>query len=100
MLDAAQAKKYGEVIDAEGRRLTDMVEQVLEYAGLSGARRPLMARPIDAGSVARETLASCEALLPGDHFEVEIEVAPDLPPIVADEGAIRRALQNLVDNAR
>jgi signal transduction histidine kinase len=99
VLDAAQAKKYGEVIDAEGRRLTDMVEQVLEYAGLSGGRRPLMARPIDAGSVARETLASCEALLPGDHFEVEIEVAPDLPPIVADEGAIRRALQNLVANA-
>jgi signal transduction histidine kinase len=99
VLDAAQAKKYGEVIDAEGRRLTDMVEQVLEYAGLSGGRRPLMARPIDAGSVARETLASCEALLPGDHFEVEIDVADDLPPIMADEGAIRRALQNLVTNA-
>jgi signal transduction histidine kinase len=99
VLDAAQAKKYGEVIDAEGRRLTDMVEQVLEYAGLSGDRRPLMARPVDAGAVAREALASCEALLPGDHFEIEVDVAGDLPFIVADEGAIRRALQNLITNA-
>jgi signal transduction histidine kinase len=99
VLDAAQAKKYGEVIDAEGRRLTDMVEQVLEYAGLSGDRRPLMARPVDAGAAAREALASCEALLPGDHFEIEVDVASDLPLIVADEGAIRRALQNLITNA-
>jgi len=98
VIDAAQAKKYGEVIDAEGRRLTDMVEQVLEYAGLSGDRRPLMSRPLDAGAVAREALASCEALLPGDHFEIEVDVAADLPPILADEGAIRRALQNLITN--
>ena len=34
--DASQAQRYGDLIEAEGRRLTDMVEQVLEYAGLSG----------------------------------------------------------------
>ena len=99
VLDASQARKYGEVIDAEGRRLTDMVEQVLEYAGLSGGRRPASARPLDVGAVAREALASCEALLPDEHFDVSVDIAGDLPPVVADEGAIRRALQNLVTNA-
>src|SRR4029079_7870929 len=36
--DPAQARQYGDLIETEGRRLTDMVEQVLEYAGLSDHR--------------------------------------------------------------
>jgi len=99
VLDAAQAKKYGDVIDAEGRRLTGMVEQVLEYAGLSGGRRPLMARPVDLEGLARDVLDSCEPLLPAAHFDVQIDADHDLSPVAADEGAIRRALQNLITNA-
>ena len=48
--DGEQAQRYGDLIEDEGRRLTDMVEQVLEYAGLSGNRRPVMARPVDVGA--------------------------------------------------
>ena len=35
--DAEQAQRYGDLIEDEGRRLTDMVEQVLEYAGPAAA---------------------------------------------------------------
>ncbi len=31
--DPAQARRYGDLVEAEGRRLTDTIEQVLEYAG-------------------------------------------------------------------
>src|SRR4029079_4150130 len=34
--DATQARRYGDLIEGEGRRLTEMVEQVLEYAGVNG----------------------------------------------------------------
>ena len=97
--EPAQASRYGDLIEAEGRRLTDMVEQVLEYAGLSGNRRPRAAGPVDAGAVVRDVAASSHSLFDAERFDVEIDVAPDLPHALADESALRRALQNLVANA-
>lgn len=97
--DGKQAQRYGDLIESEGRRLTDMVEQVLEYAGLSGNRRPVMARPLDVASVVHDVLSSSSALIEAEGFEVTVDVPPDLPAVVADEGAIRRALHNLVTNA-
>jgi signal transduction histidine kinase len=97
--DGAQAKRYGDLIEAEGRRLTGMVEQVLEYAGIGGDRQPPATRPIDVGSAVTDVLASCAALLQSDGFEVSVDVVNDLPPVLADEDALRRALSNLVTNA-
>ena len=86
-----QARRYGDLIEAEGRRLTDMVEQVLEYAGLSGQRGPRLSRVPDVGHVVKDAVTSCESLIASEGFEVETNVAADLPPVLADEDAIRRA---------
>jgi signal transduction histidine kinase len=57
-----QARRYGDLIEAEGRRLTDMVEQVLEYAGLSDAKRVPNHRPVNTGLVVRDVVAASESL--------------------------------------
>jgi two-component system, OmpR family, sensor histidine kinase SenX3 len=97
--DATQARKYGDLIDSEGRRLTDMVEQVLEYAGLSGNRRPVRSHPVDLREIVRDVVESCRPLLDGESFDVELALAPDAPLVLVDGDAIRRALSNLVTNA-
>jgi signal transduction histidine kinase len=97
--DAGQARRYGDLIEDEGRRLTDMVEQVLEYAGLSGDRRSPRARPVDAGSLVRDVVSSCAPLFEAEGFHVEVNVATDLSPVLAEEDGLRRALHNLVTNA-
>jgi signal transduction histidine kinase len=97
--EAGQAKQYGELIETEGRRLTDMVEQVLEYAGLSGNRRLPTARPVDVHDLVREVAASCAVLCEAEHIDISVDLPDELPLIAADEGAVRRALQNLVTNA-
>jgi len=97
--DATQARRYGDLIEDEGRRLTDMVEQVLEYAGLSGNRRPARARPIDPGPVVRDAVAACAPLCDEQGFEVEVDIPASLPAVAVDEDALRRALDNLVANA-
>jgi len=96
--DAEQAKRYGDLIDVEGRRLTDMVEQVLEYAGLSGNRRPASSRPVDVASLVHDVVNTSQAL-PEAH-EVSFDMRIDnVPPVMADQDALRRALLNLVSNA-
>ena len=59
--DPAQARQYGDLIETEGRRLTDMVEQVLEYAGLSGPSAARRARPVEVGGLVRDVLAASHA---------------------------------------
>jgi signal transduction histidine kinase len=76
-----------------------MVEQVLEYAGLSGNRRPLRAGPVDCGDLLRDVVDSCRGLLDAEGVEAEIDVAPGVPAVLADEDALRRALHNLITNA-
>jgi len=97
--DPAQAKRYGDLIETEGRRLTDMVEQVLEYAGLSGNRRPALAEPVDAAAVTRDVVNACGARLDAEAITLQLDLPDDLPPVLADEGGVRRALNNLIANA-
>jgi len=97
--DSAQARQYGDLIETEGRRLTDMVEQVLEYAGLSGNRRPMAARPVDVTSLVRDVVSSSAALTEAEQIDVALDLPDELPLVLADEDAIRRALQNLLTNA-
>jgi signal transduction histidine kinase len=97
--DAARAKKYGELIDTEGRRLTDMVEEVLEFAGISGGKRQFSTGPTDIGRLTEDVMSSCDSLIREAGFSAEVAVAPNLPLVKLDESAYRRALTNLVTNA-
>jgi signal transduction histidine kinase len=97
--DPGPAQKYGELIDTEGRRLTDMVEEVLEFAGISGGKRQFAMAPADIGRLTANVMESCGALIREAGFTVELAVAPNLAPVNLDEPAYRRALSNLVTNA-
>ncbi|TAK16214.1 MAG: HAMP domain-containing histidine kinase [Acidobacteria bacterium] len=97
--DEARAKKYGELIDTEGRRLTDMVEEVLEFAGISGGKRQFAIAPTDIGRLTSDVVQSCESLIREAGFTLDVAIAPNLPPVNLDESAYRRALNNLIGNA-
>lgn len=92
-------KRYGDLIENEGRRLTDMVEQTLALAGLSGERKPVSQQPVDAGDIARAVLASPETASRADGVQIDLRVAAELPLVLADEMLLRRGVQNLVGNA-
>jgi signal transduction histidine kinase len=97
--DANQARQYGDLIEEEGRRLTDMVEQVLAYAGMSDARGLVSARPADISAIVRDVLSAASPLVASAGFEETVEIAADLPAVSVDESAVRRALHNLITNA-
>jgi signal transduction histidine kinase len=96
----AQVSKYGKLVLKEGRRLSEMVEQVLEFAGAQeGRRRPLEFRPTEVEKVIEEALAACLPTLEEKRFEVDIDIETGLPLIEADARSLSRALQNLIANA-
>ena len=94
-----QIKEYGTLIRTEGRRLSAMIEQTLDFSAgqanpASYALKPLVpAEMIDA---------ALEVTAPAIHeaqATVEKTIEPDLPEVQADENAVKQVLQNLVSNA-
>jgi signal transduction histidine kinase len=99
VLDPQRAKQYGVLIHNEGRRLTEMVEQALEFAGGRPDRQSYDLRPVEIGDLIERALLDCEARLREGDFRVEQDIDPDLPQLMADAQSLRRAILNLLNNA-
>jgi signal transduction histidine kinase len=97
--DPAQVKRYGLLIESEGRRLSDMVGQALEFAGIQSGRRVYHPRPAVVEEIVGGALQDCRWLLQEKRIQVEREVEPGLPAIRVDAAALRRAVANLIENA-
>jgi signal transduction histidine kinase len=52
--DEAQIRKYGDLMRNEGRRLTEMVEQILELAGIQSGQRGFALRPVQLDGLLRD----------------------------------------------
>jgi signal transduction histidine kinase len=91
--------QYGDVVYREGRRLTDMVEQVLEFAGAQSGQQRYEFRSTDVSHFINSAVAACQAQIEERHFSVETIIDPELPPVKGDGAALKRAMQNLISNA-
>jgi signal transduction histidine kinase len=99
VVSGERVKRYGQLLESEARRLGEMVERVLQYAGIEsglgfGTRAPLA--PSDIIETAIES--AIPLVGPGD-VNVQREIPPDLPPVMGDAAALRSAVQNLIANA-
>jgi signal transduction histidine kinase len=95
----SQVRRYGALIEGEGRRLADLVEQVLEYAGASSNRARYAMQSLDVAPIVDEACEACRRAAGEAGVAVEVDVAGLLPAVAGDAGALRRAVENLVGNA-
>ncbi len=94
-----KATQYGDVIYREGRRLTEMVEQVLEFAGAQSGKQRYDFRPIEVSTFIEQGVAASQTQMNANDFRVETTIPPNLPAINGDRAALQRVIQNLVSNA-
>ena len=94
-----QIKRYGGLIRDEGRRLTGMVEHVLEFAGAQSGRKNYELRTTELNQVIEDAVNACRLQLAEGGFEIERKIAANLPMVKADAAALSRAIQNLLSNA-
>src|SRR5262249_44294819 len=94
-----QIKRYGGLIRDEGRRLSGMIEQALEFAGAQSGRKNYELRPTDLNNVIDDAITASHLQLAGGGFEIEKRISASLPMVNADSAALSRAVQNLLNNA-
>jgi two-component system sensor histidine kinase SenX3 len=92
-------KRYGSLIQTEGRRLGDMVERVMEFAGISSETA---ARARGAVDIAKVIAEATDALRPDARDRgviLNVHSNGTLPAVSGDVDALRSAVQNIVGNA-
>jgi signal transduction histidine kinase len=97
--EGGQVRRYGALIEREGARLSGMVAQALELAGIQSGQRAYRPEAVPVAEVVAEALAAARFLLEERGMAVEREIPAGLPAVWADRGALRLALGNLLDNA-
>jgi signal transduction histidine kinase len=96
---ADQIRKYGALVDAESRRLQDLVEQVLELAGIQSQRRVYRRDPVSTLDLVREAVADSRSAASERGARVETTLPEGDLYVLGEHDALRRALSNLVANA-
>ena len=97
--DHPQVRKYGDLVRGEGRRLTEMVEQILELAGIQSGQRGFALAPVPVAPLLRQVVHASATLIEEAGLAVEYDIPDALPPVLGDEQGLRRVFQNLVGNA-
>ena len=93
------SKRFLATISRECRRLTHMINNVLDFAKIEEGKREFFFAPTDAGKLVHDTLELFEPQFKQGGFTVDVDVPPNLPRVDVDAQAITQCLINLVDNA-
>ena len=96
---SGEVARYGKLLQEEGLRLSDMVEQALLFAQTQSGRNRYQRNPVDIAEVLNKAVRSCQAILPKYPGEIKIEADPNLPLALTDADAINHCLHNLLVNA-
>jgi signal transduction histidine kinase len=94
-----RVKRYGQMLEGEARRLGEMVERVLQYAGIESGLGLGTRVPLQPTELIETAVESAMPLLGPEEVQIQRDIAPDLPPVLGDAAALRSAVQNLVANA-
>ncbi len=95
----AKQREYVGTITAESERLSRLIDNVLEFSRLERGSREMSWIVGDLGPVVQEAGDVLAPHAASQGFGLEVDIAPDLPPVRFDRDAVLQVLFNLVDNA-
>lgn len=83
----------------QGAFLSELLENLLDLTTLEANRLELTRMPFDLEQLAKDVLADIRESATAKGLRISVDIAPNLPKIVADEHKIARVLKNLLSNA-
>ena len=94
-----RAQEYYRIINGEAKKLTRLIENILDFSRMEAGLRPYRMEPADLAELVNKVLARMQTQFSQGQFQVTTRVAADLPRVLADEGAAEQAIENLLANA-
>jgi signal transduction histidine kinase len=98
--DQGKVREYGTYIETESRRLTQLINNILDFSRIESGRKVYTFEPSDLEDILAGTLSTFTVRLRDKGFEVSYQGPEEpLPETEVDANAIDRAVANLLDNA-
>ena len=98
--DASDIRKGMGIIASEARRLSGMVEELLEFSRMENGRFTLSVEPMDIQAELEDAVFTYHEFLAAEGIVVHHTDCEDmLPPIPGDPDRLRQVFCNLLDNA-
>jgi len=94
-----RAQEYYRIINTEARKLTRLIENILDFSKMEAGLRPYKMTPTDLGKLTTQVLSEMNSQFNQAHFSVQTRVEPNLPSVMVDEDAVEQAVENLLVNA-
>lgn len=92
-------QEYYAIIVRESTRLTNLINNILDFSRIEAGRKDYVLEPIDVGAVVKETYDAYRDELVTRGFEHHLTLRAGVPPIPADRDAVAQAVLNLISNA-
>ncbi|HZV68827.1 MAG TPA: response regulator [Saprospiraceae bacterium] len=98
-INSGEEKEDLELIISSGRRLSNLVNDILDFSRLKEHDLQLQKKPVDIRTIADLCLRMNRHLLHDKKIELRNLIAENIPYCLADENRLQQILQNLVANA-
>jgi signal transduction histidine kinase len=94
-----QARRYGEIIDVQSKRLGHVVDQVIALATATAGNGSHQPRVVSAEEIIDVAITTLSAALAQSNITVERNIQADIPQLAVDAELMARCLTNLVENS-
>ena len=91
--------EYLAVIEGRARTLQTFIAAFYDLSRIEGGELPLEREKVDLSRALSDQLAAAYEQSEAAGLAVEVDIAPGLPPVWADSGAVTRIFSNLLTNA-
>ena len=97
--DKETRQRFLSVISSEGRRMADLVSDLLTLSRYDNKKMKREVTEFDLGELAKKCQEKLELEIEKKNQNVECYVTADVPPIKADKNGIERVILNVLSNA-
>ncbi len=94
-----RAQEYYRIINLEARKLTRLIENILDFSRMEAGLRPYTRQPEDLGVIVDRVVEMMAPQFTQGRFSVQVRRDDPLPTVMADVLAVERAVENLLTNA-
>ena len=94
-----KAQLYYRVINKESERLTQLINNILDFSRIEAGRKEYRFARADVGRIVEEVVEAYRFPIEQQGFRLQVQLAEDLPEAEVDKEALSQALINLVNNA-
>jgi two-component system phosphate regulon sensor histidine kinase PhoR len=96
---SGESRRFLKIIHRNADRMGRLLSDLLDLSNIELERAPLHLRPVLLVDVTRQAVASLVPQAEGKGIRLEVAMAEDLPPVLADRDRLAQILVNLIDNA-